>query len=227
VQAFIEQNLPNVFRTQAELIKGIWQTLEMTFVSGLISASFGIFFGVLLTVCKPEGISPNKLVYQLLDKLINVFRSIPFVILISLLMPLTRLITGTAIGTKGAIFPLIVGTVPFFSRQVNAALEEVDPGTVEAAQSMGFTTPQIIWSVYLREGLAGIVRGSTITIVNLISLTAMAGTVGGGGLGDYALRYGFQRRMYDATLVTVVILLLLVTIIQTIGNTVTRRMKHI
>ncbi|MGI6737940.1 MAG: methionine ABC transporter permease [Christensenellales bacterium] len=227
MQAFIEQNLPNVFRTQAELIKSIWQTLEMTTISGLISAGFGIFFGVLLTVCKPEGISPNKLVYQLLDKLINVFRSIPFVILISLLMPLTRLITGTAIGTKGAIFPLIVGTVPFFSRQVNAALEEVDFGTVEAAQSMGFTTPQIIWSVYLREGLAGIVRGSTITIVNLISLTAMAGTVGGGGLGDYALRYGFQRRMYDATLVTVVILLLLVTVIQSLGNAVTRRLNHI
>ena len=94
MQAFIEQNLPNVFRTQAELIKSIWQTLEMTTISGLISAGFGIFFGVLLTVCKPEGISPNKLVYQLLDKLINVFRSIPFVILISLLMPLTRLITG-------------------------------------------------------------------------------------------------------------------------------------
>ncbi|MDO5022502.1 MAG: methionine ABC transporter permease [Eubacteriales bacterium] len=225
MQEFLSNNFPNVLRTQAELFKSIFQTLEMMLISGAISAAFGIIFGVMLTVCKPNGIKPQPVVYQILDKLINVFRSIPFVILISLLMPLTRLITGTAIGTKGAIFPLIVGTIPFFSRQVNAALEEVDPGMIEAAQSMGCSTVQIIWRVYLREGLAGIVRGSTITIVNIIGLTAMAGTVGGGGLGDYALRYGFQRRMYDCTLVTVVILLLLVTIIQTLGNSVTRRLK--
>jgi D-methionine transport system permease protein len=226
MQEFLANTFPNVARTHIELVKGIGQTLEMTIISGAISAVFGIIFGVMLTVCKPDGIKPMPFIYHVLDKLINIFRSIPFVILISLLMPLTRLITGTAIGTTGAIFPLIIGTVPFFSRQVNAALEEVNPGMVEAAQSMGCSTFQIIWRVLLREGRAGIVRGSTITIVNLIGLTAMAGTVGGGGLGDYALRYGFQRRMYDCTVVTVVILLLLVTVIQSIGNTVTSRLNN-
>ena len=143
----------------------------------------------------------------------------------ALLMPLTRLIVGTSIGTKGAIFPLVVGTVPFFSRQIHAALCEIDPGTVEAAKSMGSSPVGIICRVYLREGLPGMIRGAAITIVNLFALSAMAGCVGGGGLGDYAIRYGFQRYQTDATIVTVIILLVLITIVQSIGNLLTRKMQ--
>lgn len=223
---FFATTFPNVVRTAAELQKSIGQTLWMVLVSSLISATFGVLFGVLLTVSSPEGIKPNRLVFQVLDKLINVFRAIPFVIMMALLLPLTRLIVGTGIGTKGAIFPLIIGTIPFFSRQIHAALCEVDPGVVEAAQAMGSSPLEIVFRVYLREGSPGMVRGAAITIVNLIALSAMAGIVGGGGLGDYAIRYGFQRSQTDVTVVTVVILLLLVTFIQSLGTWLTRRLNH-
>ncbi len=217
---------PNVVRTAAELQRSVGQTLEMVFVSAFVSAALGLLLGVTLVVVSPGGIRPSRLAFQLLDKLINVFRSIPFVILIALLLPLTRLVAGTSIGTRGAIFPLIVGTVPFFSRQIHAALCEVDPGVVEAAQAMGSSPLEIIGRVYLREGLAGMVRGAAITVVNLVALSAMAGIVGGGGLGDYAIRYGFQRSQTDVTIVTVVILLALVTLIQSAGNVLTRRLNH-
>ncbi len=217
---------PNVVRTFPELQKSFLQTLEMVFVSAAFSALFGILIGVLLVVTAQGSLLPNRLVHQFLDKTINVFRSVPFVIMIALLLPVTRLVSGTSVGTRGAIFPLIVGTVPFFSRQVHAALCEVDPGTVEAAQAMGSSPLEIIFRVYLREGLPGMIRGAAITVVNLVALSAMAGSVGGGGLGDYAIRYGFQRSMVDVTIVTVIILLVLVTLIQSLGNTLTRRLNR-
>lgn len=223
---FLTAYLPNVVRYSADLQKSIGQTLEMVLWSSLLSCLFGVLFGVLLTISGPDGIRPRRTLFQVLDKAINMFRAIPFVILISLLLPLTRLIAGSAYGTKGAIFPLVIGTIPFFSRQIHAALAEVDGGMVEAAQAMGLGTTEIIFRVYLKEGLAGMIRGATITVVNLISLTAMAGVVGGGGLGDYAKRYGFDRSMHDVTIVTVLILLLLVTVIQSLGNTLTRSLKH-
>ena len=138
-------------------------------------------------------------VYQVLDKIINLLRSIPFIILVALLIPATRKLMGTSIGVKGTIFPLVVATVPFFSRQIHAALSEIDPGMI---------------------------RGATITIVNIVALTAMAGTVGGGGLGDYAIRYGYQRVMTDVTVATVIIILILVTIIQTLGTFLERKLSH-
>ena len=217
---------PNVVRTFPELQKSFLQTLEMVFTSALFSAAFGILFGVALVVTAQGSLLPNRLVHQFLDKMINVFRSIPFVIMIALLLPVTRLVSGTSVGTRGAIFPLIIGTVPFFSRQIHSALCEVDPGTVEAAQAMGSSPLEIIFRVYLREGLPGMIRGATITIVNLVALSAMAGSVGGGGLGDYAIRYGFQRSQVDVTIVTVIILLVLVTLIQSLGNTLTRRLNR-
>ena len=217
---------PNVVRTFPELQKSFLQTLEMVFVSAAFSALFGILIGVLLVVTAQGSLLPNRLVHQFLDKTINVFRSVPFVIMIALLLPVTRLVSGTSVGTRGAIFPLIVGTVPFFSRQVHAALCEVDPGTVEAAQAMGSSPLEIIFRVCLREGLPGMIRGAAITVVNLVALSAMAGSVGGGGLGDYAIRYGFQRSMVDVTIVTVIILLVLVTLIQSLGNTLTRRLNR-
>ena len=209
---------PNFVKTYPEFVKAFFDTLEMVGTAAAVSALFGIFFGVVLVVTAPGGIMENKPVNQLLDKVINVFRAIPFVILIALLLPLTRFVMGTAIGTKGAIFPLVVATVPFFSRQIHSALCEVDHGVIEAAQAMGSGPWEIVFRVYLREGLGGMIRGATITVVNLITLSAMAGCVGGGGLGDYAIRYGFQRKMTDVTIVTCIVLLVLVTIIQSIGN---------
>lgn len=216
--------MPNVVKTFPEMTKALFQTLQMVGTSALWSAVFGVFFGVVLVVSAPGGIMENKVVYSVLDKVINVFRSIPFVILIALLLPLTRIVMGTSIGTKGAIFPLVIGTIPFFSRQIHSALCEVDRGVVEAAQAMGSGPWEIVVRVYLREGLGGMIRGATITIINLIALSAMAGCVGGGGLGDYAIRYGFQRFQTDVTIVTVTILLILVTIIQSVGNLLTRRL---
>lgn len=209
---------PNFIKTFPEFTESFFETLEMVGTAAATSALFGIFFGVVLVVTAPGGIMENKWINSILDKIINVFRAIPFVIMIALLLPLTRLVMGTSIGTKGAIFPLVVATVPFFSRQIHSALCEVDKGVIEAAQAMGSGPWEIVFRVYLREGLGGMIRGATITVVNLITLSAMAGCVGGGGLGDYAIRYGFQRKMTDVTIVTCIVLLILVTIIQSIGN---------
>ncbi|HSK69492.1 MAG TPA: methionine ABC transporter permease [Candidatus Limnocylindria bacterium] len=217
--------IPNVLRTWAELQKSFLQTLEMVGTAALVSSFFGVLLGVVLTVTAPGGLTPSRLAHQVLDKAINVFRSVPFIIMIALLLPLTRIISGTSFGTRGAIFPLIVGTVPFFARQINSALMEVDPGMVEAARAMGLPPLAIVWRVYLREGLPGMIRGAAITIVNLVALSAMAGSVGGGGLGDYAIRYGFQRSMVDVTFVTVAILLALVTLVQSTGSALARRLN--
>jgi D-methionine transport system permease protein len=165
-------------------------------------------------------------VFTILDKSINLLRSIPFIILLAALIPLTRAVVGTAIGTRGAILPLVFGTVPFFSRQVESALLQLDSGLIEAAQSMGISPFGIIFRVYLKEGIPGIVRGTAITMISLIGLTAMAGAVGGGGLGDFAIRYGHQRNQVDITYATVLILLLLVSVLQSIGTWIIKRTSH-
>jgi len=224
-QSFLEL-IPNVVYTRKELLKCIIQTLQMVGWTTLYSAGFGVIFGVTLVVTQKDGILECKPVYQILDKLINVFRSIPFVILVALLIKMTRLISGTSIGTKGMIFPMIVATVPFLSRQIHSALVEIDPGMIEAAQAMGCSPLDIIWRVYIREGLPGMIRGATITVVNVVTITAMAGYVGGGGLGDYAIRYGWQRAMTDVTIVTIIIILAIVTIIQTVGGLLARKLTH-
>lgn len=222
----LQRLIPNVLPKMGEFIESCWQTLYMTGVSGLISLVLGIIFGVLLSVCAPGKILENKWIFNFFDKVINIFRSIPFVILLAALLPLTRFLIGTAIGSKGAIIPLVFGTVPFFSRQVESALAEVDFGLVEAAQSMGFSPREIIWSVYLRESIPGIIRACTITLISLIGLTAMAGAVGGGGLGDFAIRYGHARNQVDATYLTVLVLLIAVSVIQAIGSMIIKKTSH-
>jgi D-methionine transport system permease protein len=198
----------------------------MVGISGIIAFSLGMMFGVTITVVKPGGIMSNRAVYQALDKAVNFFRSIPFIILLAGLIPLTRLIVGSAIGVKGAIVPLVFGTVPFFTRQIEAALAEVDRGVVEAAQSMGSGPVEIIFRVYLREGVSPIARGTTITVINLIGLSAMAGAVGAGGLGDFAIRYGHQRNQLDIIYLTVLTLVLIVNIVQFIGNQAAKKNTH-
>lgn len=217
---------PNVMDKQPEFIRCIFQTLIMLGVSGAISFFIGLFLGVTVTVTKRKGIMENILVWTVLDKLINFFRSIPFIILLALLVPLTRFISGTAIGTNGTFVPLIFGTVPFFTRQVESALAEIDKGLIEAAQAMGTSPVGIIFRVYLKESIPGIVRGSTITFVSLIGLTAMAGAVGGGGIGNFAIKYGYQRNMFDATVVSVLVLLIMVTVIQWLGDFIIKKTTH-
>ena len=218
--------MPNVMADLPRLYQSIIQTFVMLFYSGVISFFIGGFLGVLLIVTKKFGIMENILVYEVLSKVINFFRAIPFIILLAMLVPLTRFIMGTAIGVKGAIIPLIFGTVPFFARQIESALSEVNPGLVEAAQSMGSSPIAIIFRVYLKESIAPIARGTTITIISLIGLTAMAGAVGAGGLGTYAIQSGYYRNKLDIIYVSVILLVILVGIIQAVGNFIVKKATH-
>ena len=222
----INNLLPNVVTKVPELIKCTWQTLYMMGSSGSISFFLGMIFGIVLTVTKKGNIMGNAVIYNVLDKIINTFRSIPFIILLAALIPLTRAVVGTAIGTKGAILPLIFGTVPFFTRQIETALAELDSGLIEASQAMGSSPIEIIFRVYLKESIPNIVRATTITFISLVGLTAMAGAIGGGGLGDFAIRYGHQRNQVDVTYVTVIVLLIIVNIIQTFGNFIIKKTTH-
>jgi len=217
---------PNLVDKLPEFYDSFVQTLFMTGFSGVISLVLGLFIGITLTVTKKGGILENAVLSSVLDKTVNIFRTIPFIILLALLIPLTRMIAGTAIGTKGAIVPLIFGTVPFFARQVETALAELDKGLIEAALSMGSSPIEIIRRVYLKESLPGLIRAVTITAISLIGLTAMAGAVGGGGLGDFAIRYGHQRNQTDVTLATVIVLILLVSFLQSLSNWILSRISH-
>ena len=226
MQEHLKSWLPNVMVRLPEFYKAIWDTLTMFSIAGAFVLVFGLALGVVLTVTRRDGILRNDLAFHILDKTINVFRSIPFIILLTLLLPLTRFIAGTAIGVKGAIVPLVVGTVPFFSRQVEAALANIDDGVIEAAQSIGMSPVGIIFRVYLWEGIPMLARAATITAISLIGSTAMAGAVGAGGLGDFAIKYGHNRFMEDVTWVTVAALVLLVCVVQVIGSLIARVTTH-
>lgn len=222
----LQKIMPHVVEKYPELIKCTIQTLQMVFQSGSISFCIGLVFGIILTVTRKNDILENAFIYQLFDKVINIFRSIPFVILLAALIPLTRAVVGTAIGTKGAMIPLVFGTVPFFSRQIEAALAQLDRGLIEAGRSMGNSPWEIIFRIYLKESIPHIARATTITFISLIGLTAMAGSIGGGGLGDFAIRYGYQRNQTDITYVTVIILLIFVFALQALGNLLTKKTTH-
>ena len=223
---FLNQIMPNVMGKLPELWKCTGQTLSMMLYSGIISFVIGIVLGVVLTVTKKGGILQNKIIYGILDKIINIFRSIPFVILMAALLPFTRALVGTAIGTKGAMVPLVFGTVPFFTRQVETALAELDHGLIVAAQALGNSPFEIIFRVYLKESIPALTRGTTITAISLVGLTAMAGAVGGGGLGDFAIRYGHQRNQTDVTWVTVLLMLILVSVLQGAGDLIIKKTRH-
>ncbi len=223
---WIYQIFPHMEKFQSEFVASIFQTFWMVFYSGIISFFVGTFFGVILTVTKKDGIMENRVIYNLIDKVINIIRSIPFIILIILVLPLSRIFVGTGIGVKGAIIPLIFGTVPFFARQIETAIAEVDKGLIEAAQSMGSSPIELIFRVYLKESIPSIARVTMVTAVNLVGLTAMAGAVGAGGLGDFAIRYGYQRGMTDMTYACVLVILLIVSVIQMIGNIVIKKTTH-
>lgn len=223
---WIDQLLPNVAPIWGVVWESLWETLYMTLFSAVIAGVLGIILGVILLITDVNGLTPNLLLYNFLDKLVNIFRSLPFIILIALIYPFTRLIVGKAIGTTASIVPLVVSTVPFYARQIQNALLEVDPGVVEAAQAMGTSNLDIIFRVYLKEGLASIIRVSAVTIINLIGLTAMAGAVGGGGLGNLAITRGYNRYQTDVILVATILILIIVFISQAIGNYLVKKFSH-
>lgn len=222
----VQKIMPNVMNLLDEFPNSILQTLQMLLIPGLLSFLFGTLFGVILTVTKRGGILENKGVYFILDKVVNVFRAIPFVILIALMVDVTRAMVGTTIGVIGALPALTVGTIPFFSRQIESALAEVDYGVIEASQAMGLSPVQIIVRVYLKESIPGIARATTITLISLIGLTAIAGAIGAGGLGDMAIRYGYQRSQSDVIYVIVFLILILITFIQSIGDYIVKKTSH-
>ncbi len=200
----------------------IWQasldTLNMLGGSLLFTVLLGLPLGVLLFLTGPRQMFEQKALYGVVSLLVNVLRSVPFVILLILMIPLTVLVTGTSLGVAGAIPPLVVGATPFFARLVETALREVDRGIIEATQAMGATTRQIVTNALLPEALPGLLAAVTVTAITLVSYTAMSGLIGGGGLGDLAVRYGYQRYQPDVMLVTVVLLLILVQILQSAGD---------
>ncbi len=202
-----------------QIIKSLWDTVDMTLISGVFSIVIGIFIGVLLTIFKNGGLRQNKIVYSIISVIINILRSIPFIILIVLIIPLTRKMVGTAIGVRGVIIPLIFGTVPFYSRQIEAALTDVSDGKIEAARACGSSVIGIVFRVYLHEAVPSIIRVTTITAVSLVGLTATAaGAVAAGGLGDLAINTGMAQNRYDIIYACVLLVLLIVCIIQLIGT---------
>ena len=220
---FLKEIMPNVVAYQSRFSTSLQQTLEMMLKSGVLAFAIGLCFGVILTVCKKGGIRPNAILYQIINLFVNVFRSIPFIILLIFLIPLTRVLAGTAIGVRGAVVPLVFGCVPFYTRQVEAALAGVDSGKVEAARSMGSGTLGLIFRVYLHEAVPDLIRVSTITIISLIGLTTMAGAVGAGGIGSFAINYGQNQNHQDIVNVCVIILLVFVCVLQFLGNFLAKR----
>ncbi len=206
----------------ALLAQGTVDTTVMVLASTLGAYVIGIVLGTLLTVLAPDGLRPNRVAYSVIGWLVNMARSLPFIILLLFLIPVTRAVVGTTLGVPAAVFPLIVSAAPFVARMVESSEAEVDRGLIEAATSMGASTWEIILKVYLREGLPSLLRGLPIVIITILGYTAMAGTVGAGGLGDIAIRYGYQRYQDDVMIATVIILIVMVQIIQTLCNLLVR-----
>ena len=220
---WINTLLPNLDRLSGELLKSIGQTATMIGVSGTIAWVLGILVGVLLVTTRPGGILENRAVFTFFDRAIDIIRSIPFIILIVLLIPLSRFLVGTGSGVTGSFVALVFGTVPFFARQVESVLSDIDHGLIEASEAMGFSPMQIIFGVYLKESIPGITRVTMITFVSFVGITAIAGAIGAGGIGDFAIRYGYQRFQADVMVATILVLIVVVQLIQFIGSNLAKK----
>ncbi|WP_251443967.1 methionine ABC transporter permease [Veillonella intestinalis] len=207
------------------LIQGLGETLQMTIISTVVATIIGIPLGVILVITGKGHILENKALNTVLGAVVNALRSIPFIILMVAIIPLTRIIAGTSIGTTAACVPLTIAAIPFLARLVETSIREINSGVIEAAQAMGASPLQIIRKVLLPEALPTIIDNITVLIVNLISYSAMAGAIGGGGLGDIAIRYGYQRFQGDVMLATIVILIVLVQLIQSCGDFLSRKVN--
>ena len=217
---------PNVIEFASDFPQAIIDTLLMLVISGLISVVIGIFLAVIVVVTRKDGLKENEPVFWILDKIINLFRSIPFIILIPTVAVLSRALFGTTIGIEGALVPLVIGTAPFVARQMESAIMEIDPGIIEASIAMGLSTKEIIFDVYLRENIPGMIRGLTISFIALVGQIAIVGSVGAGGLSDMAIRYGLQRSMGDITFVVIILILILISIVQAIGDKLVEKTTH-
>lgn len=205
------------------LVDGTVDTLYMTFVSTIFAYLFAFPLGIALVVTKKNGLKPMILLNRLLDTIVNIGRSVPFLILLIAVIPLTTLIAGKSYGTNATIVPLVIAAIPFIARLIESSLDEVDKGVIEAAQSMGASIKTIILNVLVPEAKTSLITGATIVISTILSYSAMAGVVGGGGLGDIAIRYGYYRYQTDIMLITVILLVVLVQILQEIGMTIAKR----
>lgn len=208
------------------LLEGTWATLYMTLVSTLFGYIIGLPMGIILAITDKEGIKPNTVVYKLLDFVVNLTRSIPFLILLILVMPLTKFIVGQSYGSTATIVPLTLAAAPFIGRMVESSLKEVDKGVIEAAQSMGAGTITVIWKVLLAEARTSLLVGVTIAVGTILGYSAMAGVVGGGGLGDIAIRYGYYRYETGIMIITIIILVILVQILQGIGMMLSKKLDR-
>lgn len=226
---WIETYLPNVYRIGWEgtnsWLDAIYATLYMTSISFVVGGLLGLIVGLFLVLTGPNGVIENKVAFQILDKITSVFRAIPFIILLAIIAPVTYWIVGTNLGMTAALVPLSAATFPFFARQVQVVLAELDQGVIEAAQASGATLWDII-KVYLSEGLPDLIRVSTVTLISLVGETAMAGAIGAGGLGYIAIYYGYNRSNTDVTLVATLLILILIFLIQFIGDFLTNKLSH-
>ena len=207
------------------ILKAFNETVFMTFYSTIFSVILGFILAVILTISAEDGLRPNKIIYKVLDVIINILRSFPFIILMVFIIPLTRAIVGTSIGKEAAIVPLTFAAAPFVARIIESSLREVDKGVIEAAKSFGASDFQIIFKVMLKEAVPSIVSGLTLTIISIIGYSAMAGTVGGGGLGYLAVSYGYQRFQKYVMIVTVIILIIIVQALQMLGNYLSKKLN--
>ena len=213
-------------QTLAMMAEGTGATLYMTLMSTLFGYILGRPMGIILVVTAPKGLRPNQVVYRILDVIVNITRSIPFLILMILIMPFTRILVGKTYGTTATIVPLALAAAPFIARMVESSLLEVDHGVIEAAQSMGASLWTIIWKVLLAEARTSLIVGATIALGTILGYSAMAGTIGGGGLGDIAMRYGYYRYQADIMIIAVVLLVLLVQILQVVGMILSKKLDR-
>lgn len=213
-------------QTLAMMAEGTEATLYMTLMSTLFGYILGLPMGIILVVTAPKGLRPNQVIYRILDVIVNITRSIPFLILMILIMPFTRILVGKTYGTTATIVPLALAAAPFIARMVESSLLEVDHGVIEAAQSMGANLWTIIWKVLLAEARTSLIVGATIALGTILGYSAMAGTIGGGGLGDIAMRYGYYRYQADIMIIAVVLLVLLVQILQVIGTILSKKLDR-
>lgn len=207
------------------IAKATWQTVYMVVGSTFFSVILGFIPAIVLTVTAPDGLRPNKVIYGVLDFLVNTFRSFPFIILMVIVIPFTRLLAGKAIGTKAALVPLTISAIPFIARVIESALRGVDSGLIEAAKSFGASDIQIIFRVYLKEAFPAILSGITLTMISLIGYSAMGGAIGAGGLGDVAIRYGYQAYKMPYLVTTSIILIVFVQLIQSAGNALYKKLS--
>lgn len=209
----------------AELLYALWETLYMVIVSTVLSGIFGSGVAILMIVTGPSGLRPNAPLYRVLDVAVNLLRSFPFIILLIAIIPLTRIIVGTSIGSTASIVPLTIAATPFVARLMEGSLLEVDRGVVEAAKSFGASTWQIIWGVMIKEAMPSLVLNWAVVAINLLGYSAMAGVVGGGGLGDLAIKYGYNRFQTDVMIYSVAILIVVVQVIQCVGNYIYEKIR--